>query len=812
MAILHGQVKLKVHIRIFGFVRIFLLKSLHVWGYYHIWVARPCYHYTDIYGISFNASFEQHSGDLFFSRLLRFTEITQRCSFEVFIPVDNDYRAHGLSMYTECPLLALGELIFPEMSHKMNFIGSRLLDCFPHDSLGVANPALVIESKLINDHLLLGNILELHRNSSGGPDITTVFGQNSSDGFVSHLNSVKVTLFGGTFTTGAIIRNNQLTISSDSTHVFGYPAMLDISTPADQTNWDKLLFTVKGSLLQGPGSFIECLLAVIKRKFTQQNTRLKVARMSLNQASGRLDTIKEQYNDAVSNVTQAEEWQVAVNEEVQQAQIHLTAIEEAFNNHQDDLRNEVERLDEICTEEFCEYVCMPGRSCRNCSTPTFIMKTSKCPTTMNEIRNIRVPPYFVKNTDRQFVLVCRLENNQICYNDGCPVGEADNCYGKYVPVIDSLIPVYHWRMVEVDVPTFENCTITVYNSSLPDTCCEEINCAVFAPNATCVMKNAMCRALHQNESNNIREESGALLQQLQTARTNLSLARTAARSAQIQYDIAVQRRNQLQMTLERLEAANRTAAAVFDRTLEEIGPLLRISESVEDDAEFQNIFRITSVTFGTNITQSPIALELNIMFEKQTDSDSPEMYEESYVYISSQNKENFERIADNIIDRAFITDSKRTSLQSRIRRQVNSDMTQRELFASDVSKTQLFFEGVQTKLTDVQASTEASHEGTTQLSQSLSDQDLLGDQEFEAYIGHVESYEDLSLEVIPPPVVSFINDSPCVMEDSVEAYILISRPVQSLVCFLRRGSVTIKENCELYTHCIHCQSMLCVGW
>ena len=39
---------------------------------------------------------------------------------------------------------------------------------------------------------------------------------------------------------------------------------------------------------------------------------------------------------------------------------------------------------------------------------------------------------------------------------------------------------------------------------------------------------------------------------------------------------------------------------------------------------------------------------------------------------------------------------------------------------------------------------------------------------------------------VPPLLVSFINDSPRVMRDSVEADILLSRPVQSLVCRLKR--------------------------
>ena len=51
--------------------------------------------------------------------------------------------------------------------------------------------------------------------------------------------------------------------------------------------------------------------------------------------------------------------------------------------------------------------------------------------------------------------------------------------------------------------------------------------------------------------------------------------------------------------------------------------------------------------------------------------------------------------------------------------------------------------------------------------------------------------------VVPPLLVSFINDSPRVMRGSVEADILLSRPVQSLVC---RGRVEVDEvDCE---HCM----------
>ena len=51
--------------------------------------------------------------------------------------------------------------------------------------------------------------------------------------------------------------------------------------------------------------------------------------------------------------------------------------------------------------------------------------------------------------------------------------------------------------------------------------------------------------------------------------------------------------------------------------------------------------------------------------------------------------------------------------------------------------------------------------------------------------------------IVPPLVVSFINDSPRVHGDTVEADVLLSRPVQSLVCRLRaQGSEPIEKDCK----------------
>ena len=697
---------------------------------------------NDLNGLSFVASYRPQPNEQFFARLLRFTETTQQCGFETFIPIDSDYTLHGVSLHTECPLLALGELIFPEMSHTMNFIGS-VPDCFPHDSLGVANAALVIESTLKIDRLSLGNFLELQ--PSGGPaDVTTVFGRSSDADFVSQLHSVKVTLF-SEVQTSATIQDNQLIVSGVN-RVFGYPAELHITAPSDETNWDDLLFTVQGDLQRGEGSFIQCLSDVVKRKLTQLansgNARLKVAKISLNQSLERVNEIMAQFDEAISNVAQAEEQIIATNDTMVMAERRFREAQQLFNSNQSELEN----LTLPCTEEPCESICMPRVSCRSCSRPTFIMKTTKCPITVKETRNFRIVPFFEKRTTWRWVTECRLENSRICQTDECPVGETLSCYGKCVPVDESLVPVYNWIMVEVDVQTYENCTVTLFNSTVPDTCCDEVGCAVFAPNASCVMKNAMCRSARQNATEELEGTNKELFQMLQEAQKKLSLARTAASKAEVTRQIHEQRREQLQKSLERVVMAHDKAKEVYNRTLEEIEPLLRVSRSINED-NFQNLFDISSVTFNTKISkQSPTALELNVLFGSEANG----FFNESHIYFASQGKENFERIADDIINDVFIGSSKRSA--TRIRRQVTGENALRELFASrcaHISNTKLFFMEIQTKLEEVQTSIETSQEDANRLSQSLTDQGLPeDDDEVDAYIDLIKTFENKSVEAV----------------------------------------------------------------
>ncbi|CAI8042420.1 Matrilin-2 [Geodia barretti] len=497
---LEGGVTLAVDSTIDAGEQNFQLTRSNTNAYFHISeVGDPCRAQdTDLYGVSFMASYEPQPGEQFFTRLLRFTETTQKCDFEAFIPINSDYRALGLSLHTECPLLAVDELIFPKMTHTITFIGSRAPDCLVRSFIGVSSPGLVVESELISNRLPLGNILEL-KASPNGPDLTTVFDRNTANGPSSRLHMVQVALFGEIFLTEANIQNNQLEISANSP-VFGYPAQYTITAPSNMTDWNDLEYTLQGSLLSG---FITSLSAEIVSKLRtlaqSGDARRNVAQMSLDQSMERFETIEAKLMEAEENVTRAEQERMAADAMVLTAQDRVTELETQFNSSQDELRDLMEMLDGLCQEETCEDVCMAGKVCRDCTRPNFITKTGDCPFKVQVARMVRVPPYVVVVPGSwTWVPACRFSSYLTCAGGLlCQIENRGYCSGvcTRVPRFKEHI---EWRTVYDEIVENKPCTVKKFTGFVPGTCCEDMDCAVFAPSPTCITDNAMCRSRRQN--------------------------------------------------------------------------------------------------------------------------------------------------------------------------------------------------------------------------------------------------------------------------------------------------------------------------
>ena len=92
---------------------------------------------------------------------------------------------------------------------------------------------------------------------------------------------------------------------------------------------------------------------------------------------------------------------------------------------------------------------------------------------------------------------------------------------------------------------------------------------------------------------------------------SLSLAFIAAGRDNVTREIHKQRREQLQMSLERVTMAYDKDRKVYNRTLED--------QAINED-HFQNLFDIIRITFNNKFTkQSPTVLDLNVLFGSTVD-------------------------------------------------------------------------------------------------------------------------------------------------------------------------------------------------
>ena len=605
--------------------------------------------------MSLKATYTHFPGDAFFSRLILFNDFTQECPFDAFLPIDGNYTAHGFSISSaECPFLSLGALVFPDMSYTMQFVGSNS-DCYSYDpvSFSIFDPALVIHSNLKNDRLPLGSLLNLQ--TSTADDMTTVFSQEMNAEFVSVLHSVRVSVFSGVLSATARIENNVIEMSGDS-DVFGFPAHLHLSADTDSTEWDDLMFTLEGEMLPGDGSLMDALFNGVLRSLQDLaesgKTRFTLAERALNQATGWLNDTKHYYMEAETDVDSNNMSLNLALLQVNRTQERLATIEGLFISSVSEVQSLEQDLNRLCTEEFCKGVCIRGLLCGNCSIPTF--------------------------TDRP--IQCSRKRKDVQY----------------------------------DGETNEDCTLTLFNSSTPRVCCEEVDCAVRAPNASCIQADLLCRQIREVkliEFQRAREMSMKVLQDLLEAHSNLSLAQTNANTANTRLDIAKQRKHQLFFTLQRIENATKRSINVHDQTLQEIQPLLTVGEILkENERDMHQVFNITGITFSSVFSkESPRSLLLVIAYEKPYNN---MIYEDSYIYIEGLRDQNLELIVSQIIANAFSSISKRSGhFQGINRRQVSEGITRKEIFASrcvDILNTHLFFTNLQQKLEDMRESIDTS--------------------------------------------------------------------------------------------------------
>ena len=655
------------------------------------------------------------------AKVLTFGDI-QECPADIFIPIDSDYNAHGLSMFINCPILFLDKLVFIGMSHTVNFIGSSR-DCFNDDFLGVANPAFVIHSNLKGDRLPLNQYLELHSNA--GDDMTVVFGRNQED-FAAVLHSVKVTMFGASFMASAHIRNNALEISGD-TSVFKYPARIDISSQISDKIWTELSYYVNGTLQSGSNTFVSRLNMEVSNQLSSMaqsgESREQVASESLDQANEQLAKTEARYNEIVERIQKANETYQAKLLENSMAERNHSEAQITFNDASEELQEIRQQLDRLCTEMTCENMCMRGVVNKVCYRNTFTEKTSTCLQTVTVPKQVKIVSYEIRVMNR-YEKRCFHEDYWECYWwGGCCRASRYVCRILCVPY-SKLAPISRCcETIQVKEQKSLPCTVQVYESSVPYNCPEVSDCAFVAPSSSCVQANAFCRQAREaalQELEKAQEGIRGPFQDLQVAQNRVSMIRTATSSAKNQLDSAEERERELGATLRNIRAANSMAQQVYMSSLQQIGPFLDISRILADNNNIEDVFNVRRVDFTSEFSTEPPS-ELSIMLLcKSYNNPTPE--EKSSIFFDDLGEESIREIAEEIIEETFVEAGDETGKRKRQSVDKNSNRLIFEERCTHVTNIRLFLLDIQAKLIEVHEDIEAAREIKDRISEEDSNE------------------------------------------------------------------------------------------
>ena len=660
-------------------------------------------------GIALKLSYRQQPDQIFFSKLLSFSEETTECPVNAFMRMKNATDLLGLSLHTSCPYLNLGMLTFRGMIHRMYFSGTGSFEsfCLSDNILSsLPNPSLVIQSSLQGDRLPLGNFLTLLPGSDSIA-LSVAYDRDDSN-FIARLYSVTVAILETDFITSINVENSEMQFSTTTEVFSAYTTDLTISAPINKAPWERLPLSVLGEMNNGPNSFIEALESFIhnelRRRADTANRREMSAEMTRRRAQEQFMELERQLSESQETVIRANQTYEEALSQLDIANMMLVNAQRTFDDAKgiDQLEEDVNNL---CVERTCEDVCISGSDPRPCYMDIFINETTVCPMIDTKNVSVRVEPFFEEKQVSGWMYTCRDQSGitYTCYVSCRP--DKDACGWVSGPTL-ALEPVYNWIQIEQTVQRFTSCTVEVYSSTVLTTCNDTVDCAVRQPERSCLDSNSACRAAKEAAFEMARQETVSLFRTLDEARTNVSLARSALIMAEIRLDNAKQRQQQILPAYESVKQANELAEVNYEMALAVIKPELDIRDLLLQH-QAEDVISISSVTFNiTIVTESPTQIPLQITYT--TPYNNQTFMKESVFDFQASQDLAFGELAKEIIDVTLSPTRKRSvNQQWRTRRQVQETTSNQQRFDENCATLQnikTFFDEIASSLLEINAS------------------------------------------------------------------------------------------------------------
>ena len=360
------------------------------------------------------------------------------------------------------------------------------------------------------------------------------------------------------------------------------------------------------------------LVTLSREIFSTIQKRLELSADTIQRAKSRLSDVQILRYEWLKKVEEVKKEYNEAKDRLGLEERNLQKLFVSVKEKSEEIRLLNEELSEICEVNVCRKVCQKGRSNSTCWNHVIVKRSKMCSATCHETKKTRLKPFRV---------------DAMCKSEQCKrIHQKHSFWGDFTSIV--LLPVAplgfylrhkiydsnkgHWnckaspRKCEKQnfdyhyeyfaIPCKERCQEQFVKSSIEKPC-NDVDCASFVPNITCIKENTLCTKLRKDALEKIskfKANAVSILKNLDNAQQNISLWKMKKERLSIKVQSTSTSLTMYQNAVQSLEKAYNVTMENRKRKLKILEKSLMLRKLLNELGE--SFVRIENITFRVKVS------------------------------------------------------------------------------------------------------------------------------------------------------------------------------------------------------------------
>ena len=640
------------------------------------------------------------------------------CPLDSFIFLNKKHDLEAVNIISSCLGINLGLFPIHGLETHIYMFNECEIDFFC--TIMNASDANIIVWSTFTDSLpklRLGHFLELLPISSSNKIGLIVTFSKDHKYLKALLPNIKVSLFGTSFKSVAIITEQQLTFSKQVKLFSKYRVKLN-GKIIQSSNWENIVIKVHGEFLNSPDNIPKLLCSQISTYidilYNRSQVEVRNAQTVYDKAISQFIKANVTYNKDKINMNKSGDKVKEIEAEYEKVNNTLYFIAKKVEMANDKVKDLHENINNLCTIKKCPEICIPQKICEDCKGTITIPIQGTCIFECIKAENVTVITGSEIETKIKYTPKEHCTTRNQCPGSTCT--SSRSCLINYVskPVKEIKYKT-EAKTINTITNCYKPCSETILVAPTTALCCANFTCNSTKQDVECLSQNQQCtetREIVYSNLDEVEKNATEILQSLDEAKRNETIIKLRLLRSKVNYNLAEKKVNESERAYNIAASALKISMASLEEVENEaqLTKLENVKILSACGLKPPSLFEIKSASFdATIITESPMQLAVDVVF--YIASQNTTVTETLYIDFGSNVAASLKQGAVAIVERLVL--SHNAGFKKRSKREVNGSVSsENELYfqkrCSDVKNILNYIKELNTSISTIAASTISS--------------------------------------------------------------------------------------------------------